>query len=67
MSPPTRRNLEILLPRRGVNYSFAMIDLPPVDDREGGDLVPCTEKLTDKPADAAGLFQATGSAATTGR
>ena len=42
-----------------------MEDMPPVDDREGGNLVSCDEKLAEKPADAARLFQAFGSAATT--
>ena len=65
MSLPTRRNLEILLPRRGVNYSSTMIALPPVDGREGGEAVSCGEKRAEKLADAVGLFQAIGSGTTT--
>jgi hypothetical protein len=42
-----------------------MIDLPPVDDREGGVLVSCGENLTEKLVDAVGLFQAIGSGTTT--
>ena len=42
-----------------------MIDLPPVDDREGGDLVSCGEHLTGKSAEMAVLFQAVGTGTTT--
>ena len=42
-----------------------MIDLPPVDDREGGVLVSCGENLTEKLVDAAGLFRVIGSGTTT--
>ena len=42
-----------------------MIDLPPVDDREGGVLVSCGENLTEKLAEIAALFQVMGSGTTT--
>ena len=65
MSIATRRNLEILLSERCVNNAFAMTDVTPVDDREGGEIVSCGEKRAKKSAEMAALFQAMGSGTTT--
>ena len=42
-----------------------MVDLPPVDDREGGALVSRDEKRAEKLAEMAALFQAIGFGTTT--